>query len=115
MEYREPGRFDFVRTTGRLDLRRLLAALLLLVSVAVVVVYLGRQAVDSAIGWLQSQPRYQLRFDEIQLVTPPPDWFRGGRRPSSNGSARRPTSLRFSRCSSWSRAGSSGRSNCSPG
>lgn len=73
-----PHRFDFVRPTGRLDARRLVGAFLLLTVVVVVVVYLGRQAVDAAVGWLQGQPRYQLRFDEIQLVPPPPEWFRGG-------------------------------------
>lgn len=101
MEYREPSRivaserraegliedadspsrlrrFEFVRPKGRLEARRLVAALLLLVSVALVVFYLGRQAVDAAVGWLHGQPRYQLRFDEIQLVKPPPAWFRGG-------------------------------------
>jgi len=73
-----PHRFDFVRPKGRLDARRLVGAILLMTVVVAVVIYLGRTAVDAAVGWLQNQPRYQLRFDEIRLVTPPPEWFRGG-------------------------------------
>lgn len=101
MEYREPSRivaperradgliedadspsrmrrFEFVRPAGRLDVRRLLAALLLFISVGVVVLYVGRQAIDASVSWLHRQPRYQLRFDQIELVTPPPEFFRGG-------------------------------------
>jgi len=101
MEYREPTRiaapdrrgdepiedadspsprspFPFVRARGRLDLRRLLAAILITVSVAAVVLVLGRRVVESAVSWLHGQPRYQIRFDQIELVPPPPDFFRGG-------------------------------------
>jgi len=101
MEYREPSRiaaserradgliedadspsrlrrFEFVRPAGRLDARRLLAAFSLLVIVAVAAAYLGRQALDAAVSWLAGQPRYQLPFSRIELVSPPPDCFRGG-------------------------------------
>ncbi|MDR3617764.1 MAG: hypothetical protein P4L85_00295 [Paludisphaera borealis] len=101
MEYREPSRivaserradgliedadspsrlrrFEFVRRTGRLDARRLLGAFLLASVALVVVLYVGRQALDGMVSWLHRQPRYQIRFDQIQLATPPPDCFRGG-------------------------------------
>jgi hypothetical protein len=88
MEYREPSEdadspsptraFPFVRARGRLDVRRLLAASLITVSAAAVALFLGRQAVESAVSWLHAQPRYQVRFDQIELVPPPPAFFRGG-------------------------------------
>jgi hypothetical protein len=67
-----------VRPRGRLDVRRLLAASLITVSVAAVALFLGRQAVELAVGWLHGQPRYHIRFDQIELVPPPPAFFRGG-------------------------------------
>lgn len=101
MEYREPSRiaaserrtdglgddadapsrarrFEFVRPAGRLDVRRLVVAFSLLTILAVVAFYLGRRALDASLGWLHRQPRYQLPFDQIELATPPPDFFRGG-------------------------------------
>ncbi len=101
MEYREPSRivaaegrvgdlnddaesasrmrrFEFVRPTGRLDTRRVLAAVVLLASILAVVFYLGGHAIDGAVRWLHRQPRYQLRFDQIELSAPPPSCFRGG-------------------------------------
>jgi len=101
MEYREPSRivaaggrtdglnddaespprarrFDFARPTGRIDARRVAAALLLTLSVALAMAYVGGRLLNGAVRWLHGQPRYQLRFDQIQLVPPPPSCFRGG-------------------------------------
>ncbi len=71
-------RFEFVRSTGRLDLRKLVAALLLSVSVLAVLLYAGGQVVNSGVAWLHRQPQYQLPFDKIELPIPPPACFRGG-------------------------------------
>jgi hypothetical protein len=40
--------------------------------------YLGRLAARSVVGWLHAQPQYQLPFDQIELVPPPPAWYRAG-------------------------------------
>jgi hypothetical protein len=71
-------RFEFVRSTGRLDLRKLAAALLLLASGLGVLVYAGGRAWHSGVAWLHRQPQYQLPFDRIELPNPPPACFRGG-------------------------------------
>jgi hypothetical protein len=56
----------------------------LLAAIAVVLLgglgYLGYCASKSAVGWLHVQPQYQIPFDRIELVTAPPDWYRGGSR-----------------------------------
>ncbi|WP_165245860.1 cell division protein FtsQ/DivIB [Paludisphaera soli] len=71
-------RFEFVRSTGRLDLRKLAAALLLSASLLGVLFYAGGQALNSGVAWLHRQPQYQLPFDRIELPIPPPACFRGG-------------------------------------
>ncbi|MDG3003048.1 hypothetical protein [Paludisphaera mucosa] len=73
-----PRRFEFVRTTGRLDVRRLATACVLTACILAVLAYAGGHAVSSAVAWLHKQPRYQLRFDRIELPVPPPSCFRGG-------------------------------------
>lgn len=72
-----PRRFPLPRH-GRLDVRKLATFAMLGLSLAGVMLYVGRQAVDSALTWLHAQPRYQLPFGGIQLPEPPPDCFRGG-------------------------------------
>jgi len=71
-------RLAFARPAGRLDARRAVAALLVFLSVALVLVYMGGRLVDRAVRWLHDQPRYQLPFNQIELVPPPPSCFRGG-------------------------------------
>lgn len=71
-------RFEFVRSTGRLDLRKIAAVLLLAVSLVAVLGYVGGQVARSTIAWLHRQPQYQLPFDQIELPVPPPACFRGG-------------------------------------
>ncbi len=71
-------RFDFVRTQRQLDLPRVVIALGLLLAIVGAVLYLATQAARGTMRWLQQQPQYQLRFHEIELSNPPPDWFRGG-------------------------------------
>ncbi len=94
MEYREPPRIvasdddggdaDLTRRRfplarhGRLDTRKIAAAAMLALSLAAVVLYAGRQALDAAAQWLQTQPRYQLPFGDVQLPEPPPECFKGG-------------------------------------
>lgn len=73
-------RFEFVRSTGRLDVRKLAAAALLTTSILAVLLYVGGRAVSSAVAWLHRQPQYQIPFDGIELLTPPPECFRGGAR-----------------------------------
>jgi len=75
---RRAPRFDFARPAGRIDARRVAAALLLVVSIALALVYVGGRLLSGAVIWLHGQPRYQLPFDQIQLVPPPPSCFRGG-------------------------------------
>lgn len=75
---RRARRFEFARPVGRIDARRVAAALLLFLSVALAFVYVGGRLLDGAVGWLHRQPRYQLPFNQIQLVPPPPPCFRGG-------------------------------------
>lgn len=94
MEYREPPRIvasdddggdaDFPRRRfplarpGRLDTRKISAAVMLALSLTAVVFYAGRQALDAAVQWLQDQPRYQLPFGDVRLPEPPPESFKGG-------------------------------------
>lgn len=68
----------FTRRAGRVDARRAVAALLVVLSVGLVLVYMGGRLVDRAIHWVHGRPRYQLPFDKIELVPPPPPCFRGG-------------------------------------
>ncbi|WP_337174871.1 hypothetical protein [Paludisphaera sp.] len=70
-------RFPLARP-GRLDARKIATVGMLALSLAAVIFYAGRQALDASVEWLQNQPRYQLPFGEIQLPEPPPDCFRGG-------------------------------------
>jgi hypothetical protein len=71
-------RFPFVRSQRQIHYRRAL-----LVSVATLAVlaavYLGTQAIRTALDWLSHQPQYQLPFDQIQLIPEPPRWFLGGK------------------------------------
>ena len=73
-----PRGLKFVRPMARLDLRRVAAALLLMVSLLAVLFYAGGHALRSAVEWLHRQPQYQLPFVQIELLDPPPAWFRGG-------------------------------------
>lgn len=75
---RRARRFDFARPAGRIDARRVAAALLLLLSIVLAFVYVGGRLLNGAVDWLHRQPRYQLPFNQIQLVPPPPSCFRGG-------------------------------------
>jgi hypothetical protein len=71
-------RFDFAGAKRHLDFPRVVIALLLAAAAIAMLGYLGVQAARSAIRWLHHQPQYQLRFLDIELAAPPPDWFRGG-------------------------------------
>jgi hypothetical protein len=42
--------------------------------------YLISRAVRNANAWLIAQRSYQIPFDEIQLASPLPEWYRGGAR-----------------------------------
>jgi hypothetical protein len=44
----------------------------------VLLAYFGGWAARSSVGWLSNQAPYQLPFDRIELVNPPPRWFLGG-------------------------------------
>ena len=72
-----PRRFPLSRPV-RLDLRKVATVAMLALSLAAVLFYAGRHAIDSARAWLHAQPRYRLAFDRIELPEPPPDCFRGG-------------------------------------
>jgi hypothetical protein len=41
-------------------------------------IYLGNQAVVAVVRWLHGQSQYQVPFDQIELIDPPPAWYRGG-------------------------------------
>jgi hypothetical protein len=42
-------------------------------------VYLGYRGIRIVVAWLHRQEAYQIPFRNIQLVTEPPVWYRGGR------------------------------------
>jgi hypothetical protein len=71
-------RFEFVRAQRHLDFPRLAVAVLVAMATVAVVGYGLFQVSTSAVTWLHHQPQFQLRFLDIQLKPPPPDWFRGG-------------------------------------
>jgi hypothetical protein len=74
------GRLDFALRSRRLDWMRLsIACVLIGISVAIVG-SLGRWAIREAVAWLNTQPKYQLAFEEIQLDPPAPAWILGGAR-----------------------------------
>ncbi|MGC8640528.1 MAG: hypothetical protein ACP5XB_11700 [Isosphaeraceae bacterium] len=73
-----PRHFEFAHAQRQLDSPRLAFAILLAMVALAVAGYLVSQFSRTAIDWLHQQPRYQFRFDDIELVPPPPDWFRGG-------------------------------------
>ncbi len=60
------------------DLRRAAALALVATAVLAGLAYLGRQAIRASIAWLHQQAKYQVAFDQIELVTKPPAWYRGG-------------------------------------
>jgi len=69
--------------TGTTMDRRRAHRRLVLVAVAVLAglagsIYLGSRTIRSAFAWLADQPQYRLPFHDVQLVPPPPDWYRGG-------------------------------------
>ncbi len=103
MEHREPPRiapierqFDGAadQAAGRFRLRRYdeegnhrkigyrRAGVLVVVGLAVAagLFYLTDWARRASVGWLASQPQYQIPFDRIELVHEPPRWYEGGSR-----------------------------------
>ncbi|QEH33055.1 hypothetical protein OJF2_15510 [Aquisphaera giovannonii] len=76
---RRPRRFDFVRPERHLDLPRVLLAALAGMLALGFCGYLMWRGARSAVEWLHVQPDYELRFTELTLAEPPPEWFRGGR------------------------------------
>ncbi len=40
--------------------------------------YLAYRSARAAFHWLHAQPQYQVAFERIELVEPPPAWYRGG-------------------------------------
>ena len=74
------ARLDFVRTTRRLDWFRLVLTFLLVGTGLWITGYFGWWAIRNAVDWLHDQPKYQLPFNEIQLVPAAPDWILGGDR-----------------------------------
>jgi hypothetical protein len=58
--------------------RRRAAIAVAAVIVCLIGLYLVERAGSAARQWLADQPAYQLDFRAIELIPPPPSWYRGG-------------------------------------
>jgi hypothetical protein len=71
-------RFEFVRSERHLDMTRVVLVGGALLAALSLLAYLGVQGIQGSIRWVQEQPQYQVKFQDIQLAAPPPAWLRGG-------------------------------------
>jgi hypothetical protein len=68
------------RDSPRLVLRRVAVAIAASVLALALAVVVGSQVLESMLHWLHSTKQYETTFAAIELVPPPPAWYRGGRR-----------------------------------
>jgi hypothetical protein len=67
------------RHTRQFDAVRVAMVLAAGLAMAIALVWLGSWAMRSTLDWLAVQPPYQIPFNQIHLVNPPPPWFLGGK------------------------------------
>ncbi len=72
--------FDPLRSRARVISTRLMITTLAATCLTGMLVYLGTRAAGAVASWLHRQSKYQLAFDDIQLVRELPAWYRGGKR-----------------------------------
>jgi hypothetical protein len=72
--------FGIARNRRQIDFGR--TALLVIAGLAIIagVIYLGLRSTRAALAWLAQQAPYQVPFEQIELVSEPPRWYRGGSR-----------------------------------
>jgi hypothetical protein len=72
--------FEMARHRRHIDYRRTAVVLLAGLAIVSALVYLGSRATRDALAWLALQTPYQVPFDQIELISEPPRWYRGGSR-----------------------------------